>query len=481
VVGIGVDRRNRGVVGTGIDRSVIGRKILCLELTIPSMVERPSGDQPVVSGTPPRSRWTREQANRIRRAESTVAPIVYPPEGRPNEDVHVWDSWLLRDRHGEVAEVDGWRVLFSLTAPADLVPGKRHDVATIRYFYSRDGHEWHPGGTVFDGDALGQRQWAGCALYDDGDLYLYYTAAGRADSDVLEYTQRIALAAGGDLSTAASGVSVEGPWDHGLILEPDGEYYETETQSRGMIYTFRDPWFYEDPATGETCLLFEANTPVDEDTDACDCDPETRQYNGCVGVAVSESGDPTEWTLRPPLFDGACVNQELERPHVVRRDGRYYLFVSSHRHTFAPGIEGYDGLYGYVADTLGGPYRPLNDSGLVVTNPANAPFQSYSWMVYPHDEDLLVQYFFNYYDFAGESLDAIGDLGEAEQKRRFGGTLGPTLRLTVDGDRTRIRGSLDHWQLPTGGEPLPELTPGDGAGKTAFGDGGPYSSPDDSA
>jgi levansucrase len=73
-----------------------------------------------------------------------------------------------------------------------------------------------------------------------------------------------------------------------------------------MIYTFRDPWFYEDPATGETHLLFEANAPVDSDDDRGTA--ESRVFNGCVGVAVSESGNPLDWELRPPLFDSIAVN-----------------------------------------------------------------------------------------------------------------------------------------------------------------------------
>jgi levansucrase len=149
------------------------------------------------------------------------------------------------------------------------------------------------------------------------------------------------------------------------------------------------------------------------------------------------------------------VNQELERPHVVYKDGLYYLFISSHLHTFGPGLSGFDGLYGFVADELRGEYVPLNGTGLVVTNPENAPFQSYSWMAFPHDGEVLVQNFFNYYDFAGATLDEIAALPESEQMRRFGGTLGPTLRLDVDGSATRILGKLGHWEIPMAGESLP--------------------------
>ncbi len=409
-----------------------------------------------------RSKWTRAQAGRIERTESNVAPLIEPesPETDPADDVHVWDTWLLRDRDGEIATIDGWQVLCSLTASADLLPGKRHDVAEIRYFYSRDGRSWQDGGPVFADNALGQRQWAGSALYDDGDLYLYYTAAGEVgngnEAAELTYTQRLAVGHGATLSASDDGVEIEGPWNHEILLEPDGNWYETETQSRGMIYTFRDPWFFEDPTSGETHLLFEANTPVPEGSEACDGLAEQQAFNGSVGIATSPTGDPLEWELNGPLLDAVCVNQELERPHVLYYEGSYYLFISSHAHTFGPGLEGYDALYGFVADSLRGEYRPLNESGLVVTNPATAPFQAYSWMVYAHREELLVESFANFLEFDSESLDGVADLPPAEQRRRFGGTLAPTIRLEVEGDRTAIRGTLSPWEIPRVDEALPE-------------------------
>jgi levansucrase len=402
--------------------------------------------------------WTREQAERISRSDGNVAPIIYPPATDVDPDYHIWDTWLLRDRDGTIADVDGYRVIVALSAPADVLPGKRHDIAELRYYYSSDGRNWSVGGPVFPGsEPLGSRQWAGCALRDGRDLYVYYTAAGRRGEAELSYTQRIAVAEGGVIRADDDSVRVEGEYDHEILLEPDGDRYETEAESRGMIYTFRDPWFFEDPETGETCLLFEANTPVPEGSDACGGDPAQQEFNGSVGLAVSPSGDPTEFELRDPLLDAVCVNQELERPHLVLDDGRYYLFVSSHEHTFAPGLEGFDALYGFVADSLRGDYEPLNGSGLVLTNPDNAPFQSYSWLAYPHREETLVTSFFNYYDLRGRSLDGVADLPESEQLRRFGGTLAPTARLALDGAETELLDVLDHAHLPLPEEDLPPL------------------------
>ena len=439
-------------------------------------------------GGPPRSRWTRGQAGGIERRPGNVAPVAGPPGVDPFPDLHVWDTWLLRDRNGTIADVDGWRLAFSLTADADLLPGTRHDVAEIRCFYSADGERWRDAGPVFDGGALGQRQWAGSALYDDGDLYLYYTAAGRDDAAELTYTQRIAVGHGGSVTADDDEVALEGPWRHETLLEPDGEWYETEAQSKGMTYTFRDPWFFEDPATGETHLLFEANAPAPERAGDDPATSERRAFNGCVGVAVSHSGDPLSWELRPPVLDAVEVNQELERPHVVVADGRYYLFVCSHVHTFAPGVTGPDALYGFVADSFEGEYRPLNGSGLVATNPPDAPFQAYSWMAFAHDEEVLLQSFLNYHDFAGDSLDAVAEFSETEQRARFGGTLAPTLRLAVNGGETRLLGALDGWRIPAPDEPLPpvdesELPDGDfdeamreGGVRGGYGADGPFES-----
>ena len=404
------------------------------------------------------STWTREHASGLERTAENTAPVIYPPDEPTDPDNHIWDTWLLRTPDGEIADIGGYRVIVALSAPNDLLPGKRHDVATHRFYYSADGRTWTPGGTLFgDSDPLGSRQWAGSAIYDPetGAVSLYYTAAGHRDESDLSYTQHLAVAYGGSIRVD-DGVYFDGPWEHDSLARPDGEWYEREEQSRGMIYTFRDPWYFEDPETGEAYILFEGNTPVPEEADACGGDAEQQAFNGSVGIARADRDDPTACELLPPLVDGVCVNQELERPHVVYRDGTYYLFIASHKHTFAPGLDGYDALYGFAADALFGEYEPLNGTGLVATNPQNAPFQAYSWLAYGHRDEILVTSFFNYYDYDRPSLDDVGLLPAAEQFRRFGGTLAPTLRLGVDGLETRIRGTLAHGHLPTKDEPLPE-------------------------
>jgi levansucrase len=405
--------------------------------------------------------WTRTAAAGIERVDGAVAPIVHPPAEPIDPDLHLWDTWPVRTPDGDFAAIDGYRVVVGLTAPSDLLPGKRHDVATLRYFYSADGRTWTTGGRVFpDTDPLGQRQWAGSAVHvaDRDELVVFYTAAGDREAAELGYGQHLAAATGGriEVDDADGGLRIAGPFAHESLLHADGTLYEREAQSRGMTYTFRDPWYFEDPATGDAYLLFEGNSPVPEGSDVCDGDSEAGQFNGAVGIATCSRADPTDVTPRPPILDATCVNQELERPHVIVREGTYYLFVSSHRHTFAPGLDGFDALYGFAADSLFGDYEPLNGSGLVVTNPANAPFQTYSWLAYDHGDEVLVTSFVNYTDYDRERLDDVALLPETDQFGRFGGTLAPTVRLRLDGRRTRVVGALDHGHLPLRGEPLPE-------------------------
>jgi hypothetical protein len=96
------------------------------------------------------------------------------------------------------------------------------------------------------------------------------------------------------------------------------------------------------------------------------------QHNGSVGLAVAP--DPNNlflWERKPAILNAECLNQQLEVPRFVFRDGKYYLFTASHIFTFANALKpvGLDALYGFMADNLAGPYEPLNGSGLVPRQP----------------------------------------------------------------------------------------------------------------
>lgn len=395
------------------------------------------------------SSWTREQSEQIRITSTNVSSVINEPFPRISPDLNIWDMWPLMTKDGSVAELPGgWRVLFALSAPRSVLPGKRHDIARIAYFYSRNGYDWIQGGTLFEeGTAFGSRQWAGSAMLDDdGRIYYFYTATGRRGEAQITYEQRIALSSS-DYISDLDGVRFVNFAPHEIILEPDGVLYQTQEQSSGgIIYAFRDPFFFKDPATGCEYLLFEGN--VAGTASDVDCGPnvpeEARYYTGNIGIALLRNYEYSEWELLPALLEASCNNQQTERPHIVVRGGNYYLFTDSHKFTFAPGLvpgPGPDGLYGFVASGLRGNYVPLNNGGLVLANPPQEEYQAYSWLVLP---DFSVLSFIDNFNLQGISIDEVGLLPASFQFAHFGGTLAPTIQLEVSGTTTAVVNELPY-------------------------------------
>lgn len=409
------------------------------------------------------ARWTRAEAELIRITDENAAPVIRGPLPQTSELVGVWDSWPIITRDASVAVLDfGWRVLIALTSPKTVLPGARHSIAKWGYFISKDGVSWEYQGDVFrEGEALGARQWAGSTMVDDeGRVHFFYTASGRAGSPCHACDtpacceQRIAYTSA-ELVVDAAGVRFEDFSEHQIILEPDGVLYQTLEQAEvcgGIVYAFRDPQWWKDPATGCEYLIFEGNV-AGPCTDI-DCGPgvpiEARMYTGNIGLALRENNSFTDWRLLPALLEATCTNQQTERPHIVVREGRYYLFTISHLFTYAPGLvpgPGPDGLYGFVSDSLRGEYVPLNQSGLVIANPPQNQFQAYSWLVLP---DFTVTSFVDFYNLGGIPVTMIDAMPAAVQFNAWGGVEAPTLQLELTSrSTTRIIRELEFGLITT--------------------------------
>jgi levansucrase len=405
--------------------------------------------------------WSRAQALKVRRDPTNTKPKIPPDFPVMSTEVWVWDTWPLTNLNVEPISYRGWNVIFSLVAPRTIGFGQRHQVATIGFFYSRDAKTWTYGGTVFPGgrtEALGTRQWAGSAVLTGDEVHLFYTASGTREGLPFDEAlndpnwlfgdteQRLAHA------TARIRADENGVWFAGssfrnsrIIAEADGRFYQTVGQSRGapIIYAFRDPFIFRDPEDGEIYIAFEGNSPGRAGTHTCtsreigpvppghEVPADANLYTGNIGLARARTANLRRWQLLPPLVSANCVNQQLERPHFVFEDGNYYLFTISHTGTYAPGLTGPDGVYGFLGPSLRSDYRPLNASGLVLGNPEDAPFQQYSEFV-----------------MANWLVEAFIDNVPTPTGIREGGTLAPTLRLSVEGSNTYLAERLDYGFIP---------------------------------
>lgn len=449
------------------------------------------------------SKWTRADARQIMaqndtgvaRGENSMSPDLTMPEipkdfPEMNPDVWVWDTWSLTDGESKQVSYKGWDVIFSLVADRDAGYNfdQRHWNARIGYFFRKtnanpETDKWNYGGHLFvDGSSIGNTEWSGSTRMMNGNqVQAFYTATTfydvaerNAGGGGIAPDAAIASAIG-TIHADKNGVTFDG-FTHEQLLEPDGEMYQTKEQNPG--FAFRDPFTFEDPAhPGKTYMVFEGNTggtrgqlpeaactaedlgykPGDPNAESLDEVNSAGAYlqRANVGLAVADSKDLTDWKMLPPLLSANCVNDQTERPQIYIQNengkDKYYLFTISHQFTYAAGMRGPDGVYGFVGDGIRSDYQPMNESGLVLASPtdlnlpAESPesptpgqnprqFQAYSHYVQPGG---LVQSFI-------DNVDG-----------RRGGTLSPTVKINFNAgvssvDRTFGKNGLGPYgYLPT--------------------------------
>jgi levansucrase len=357
--------------------------------------------------------WTAKHLATPQPASASMIPLVTAPRrGQLDEARVYWDMWPLQGPDGMPACLAGREMWMALTAPQRGDPALRHFEAKIHWLERRGG-EWADCGPVLpDFPVPYEREWAGSALLADGAVTLFFTAAGTAARPG-GYQQ--------SLWASSAPLGTDG-WPQGwhapapLIARPSPLYQPADAHegAPGTIKALRDPAYFRDPADGGEYLAFTASLGGSASA-----------FNGAFGLARKQAG---EWQLLPPLIAADGVNNELERAHLVYHQGRYYAFWSTQRHTFAPHLRAAPtGLYGMVADSLLGTYRPLNGSGLVLANPVSEPHQTYSWFV---DASLQVCSFVDFHGLGGDAIPAA----PAAANAAFGGVPAPLLRLAIDGD-----------------------------------------------
>lgn len=364
----------------------------------------------------PTLRWTSDDIALLTKAEfDQSAPFGRDDVRLAGEGLDVWDAWPLADPNGEPIVWQEGEIWFALTVSRSDNPETRHHLARIHHFHLLDGRFYHLGQTIPDGMAPGSRQWSGSARLDGDVITLFFTASGKEEERQPTYHQRI-------FSTTSrfDRGQLFSEWTKPIeIVKADGVHYQAADQDDGepgKIKAFRDPAHFRD-ADGSDYVLFTGSSAR-----------EPSPHDGVVGLAKLQPNGT--YAMRPPLVEALGVNNELERPHLVKHDDNLYLFWCTQRGVFAPGLVAPTGLYGAVAPSLRGPWKLLNSHGLVFANPRENPTQAYSWWVLP---DLRVTSFVDYW---GPEDDEIPEL--KSRRQRFGGTFAPFEKIWLDGDRAGL-------------------------------------------
>ena len=375
---------------------------------------------PVASRAEMATRWSPDHVRLIGHQAAVAAPLLRKGDFcRIAADVDTWDAWPIQWTSGSPAVLPDQSTLWmALCAPRFADPDERHGHARI-HLLQRSGQSWrHLGPAMPDGFSPGSREWSGSAVLDDAGkvLTLYFTAAGRRGEAQLTYEQRM-FRASASLSIEAGTPRLRDWRDLQETVARDPALYMASDCGKGAIGTikaFRDPAFFRDPLKGKHYLFFAGSAAGSGSA-----------FNGVIGAAVaSDAGE--QWETLPPLITADGLNNELERPHVIRYAELYYLFWSTQSHVFNPqGPVGPTGLYGMASEDLLRGWQPLNGSGLVFANPAEAPRQAYSWFVMP---DLQVTSF----------VDEWGPPSTDASVRSFGGAFAPMLQIWLEGDRAGL-------------------------------------------
>lgn len=375
---------------------------------------------------------------------SNTQPIVSPrSQSIRAGDWIVRDPFAIKNMDGSLAKIKGWYVMAGLATPRNDTIGTLREFS---YIISRDGVNWIEGGTLLSTGTpggLGDQLFSGDMVYDRAKnlLRVFYTPVqGSNPSEYVQspsgknMRQEIAVATFRPVGNR-SGLRFIDFQQYGIKLRPDGQWYATpeKANTETEVYGFRDPFFFRDPKSGKSYLIFCANWGSDQsvgvgstgdqkfpDAGPHNVDPTLPRNDAVVGIAVATDNTLTNWKLLPPIFGAIGVNEQLELPHVIYQNNRYYMFTASHDRTFIGDLKYQypEALYGFVADSLNGPWRPLNGNGLVIANPQQDALQNYGWKAI---------------SIGRKRVEVVSFINKGNS-----GTISPGIVLTLKGDTAKI-------------------------------------------
>lgn len=318
------------------------------------------------------------------------------------EPLDIWDSWpVMNANTGAVTNWNGYQLVFGMAGS----PANNRD-NHLYLFYTKYGDEnfndWKCAGPVFGfGQNSVHQRWSGSACVNsDGTIQLYYTDV---DTSTGHNDQRIATVTL-TLGVNNGQISIVNRQNEKILFAGDGKLYQTFAQfEQGNMnvdnFCLRDPHIFVD--NGQRYLVFEGSTGSDnyqgmdqiynlgnyggatiaddvndmfQIINNSDMTARGSYANAAIGILRlgGTEKDPTVAQVYAPLVQALLATDEIERPDIIKINGKYYLFDDArlNRGTNDPSWQAADKavgdnviMLGFVSDHLTYGYKPLNGTG----------------------------------------------------------------------------------------------------------------------
>ena len=409
----------------------------------------------------------------------------------------IWDSWPVQDP--ETGYVENWNG-YQLVVAMIGIPHKGDNHLYLLYSKYGDNNfaNWKVAGSIFGyNNDPSTGQWSGSAMLNaDGSIQLFYTNVVYHG----ENNQTLATATI-NIGQNADGVYIKNVENDHVYFVGDGTVYQNFSQWQNGTNSsvnnpqLRDAHIFKD-SDGTYYIAFETATgDLGDEAESSAHIYEWGRYggnaaynlsellklvnsdtlnqraavaNGAIGLLKLDMSDPKnpkvatdengKLVLYQPLVKTVLSGDEIERPDLIKLNGKYYLFTDG-RLTRATDtdllakanstIGDNVAMLGFASDKADGGFVPLNGDGLVLgasvpstwrtatysyyvvkINPANIKNDKVTVNGVTYDKDYFVNhvvlvnaYMSNRGEVAGKGLNA---------------TLGPSFLVLIDGDKTTV-------------------------------------------
>ena len=304
--------------------------------------------------------WTADIVGNLSGNSFNQTKIIGAHAARPmSPGLDVWDAWPLAGPAGEPVSWRGGELWFALAVERADDPENRHHLARIHHFHRRlminsnisakrylmNSHPPQDNGLVQRDWRMG---WSRCSSPPQDIKAMRHCPIANGFSFAARSWRQTDCSANGPSRSSSyrrTGESIARPM--------------RTMANRARSKPFAIPRIIV-AAMVQDYVLFTGSSASNPGS-----------HDGVIGAAVADGDGDSDYCLRfstrPALITNWKDRTSLSMRHQL------YLFWSTQRGVFAPGIVAPTGLYGASAKSLDGPWKFLNGHGLVVANPVEKP------------------------------------------------------------------------------------------------------------